>query len=82
MEQEQERLLTPKLAIKCLDSMGVCKTESTLASYRTREIGPKYRKIGGGKIGGGSVYYKKSDLEDWVSSGIVTPKNNKQRSNK
>lgn len=42
-------------------------SSSTLAKWRIKGIGPAYLKVGH------RVFYRQSDLENWLESTVVTP---------
>lgn len=68
---ENERLLSDIETAEYFVSLGVRAKKGTLQTWRDNDTGPKYHKLAGG------VYYKVADIEEWIKSGVVTPKNNK-----
>jgi len=59
MEQETDRLMTPKEVARYLRL-----SESVLYEYRAMGVGPNYLKIGNGRL----VRYRLSDIEKWLES--------------
>lgn len=42
-------------------------SEHTLATWRTKGIGPRYLKVGS------AVRYRLADVEDWIAGNTVVP---------
>lgn len=56
-----KKIFSPKAAIEFLSVNGIKHTEATLATWRSKKIGPRYLKIKS------RVYYSQEDLEAYFT---------------
>ena len=59
---------TTREAAECLAPKGTAYTAGTLEVYRSRGIGPRFKRVGHGR---GRTYYERAALDEFVNGTAV-----------